>query len=96
MGKHLLGAVNAEESYNRAFILVLAGVIVVLYSLAKLDAKFKWNMLSDMAQRVVFVLVPPLALVFGAGHYRVWALRRRPRVVVYALARRFWRWLKVA
>ena len=63
-GKHLLGAVNAEESYNRAFILVLAGVIVVLYSLAKLDAKFKWNMLSDMAQRVVFVLVPPLALVF--------------------------------
>lgn len=63
-GQFLFGAVNAEESYNRAFIVALSVAILFAYVLAKLDARFKLGILSDMAQRVVFVLVPPLALIF--------------------------------
>ncbi len=63
-GQFILGAINAEESYSRAFIIGLAVAVLSVFGFAKLDARMNWNVLSDMAQRVVFVMVPPLALIF--------------------------------
>ena len=61
---HVFGADTAAESFNRTKILALAVAIILVYALAKLDQLFKTKVLSDMAQRVIFVLVPPLALIF--------------------------------
>ena len=46
--------------------LVYSGVVTVFlaYTLAILNSKFKLGMLSKMAEKVVLVLVPPLALIF--------------------------------
>ena len=60
----VFGADTIEESFNRANIVALSVAIVVVYALAKFDQILKIGILSDMAQRVVFVLVPPLALIF--------------------------------
>ena len=60
----VFGADTVEESFNRASIVALSVAIVVVYALAKFDQILKIGILSDMAQRVVFVLVPPLALIF--------------------------------
>ena len=60
----VFGADTVEESFNRATIVALSVAIVVVYALAKFDQILKIGVLSDMTQRVVFVLVPPLALIF--------------------------------
>jgi TRAP-type mannitol/chloroaromatic compound transport system permease large subunit len=46
--------------------IVYSGVVTVLltYSLAILNSKLKLGLLSKMAEKVVLVLVPPLALIF--------------------------------
>ena len=46
--------------------MVYSGVVTVLltYTLAILNSKFKLGLLSKMAEKVVLVLVPPLALIF--------------------------------
>ncbi|TDR32201.1 TRAP transporter large permease [Hydromonas duriensis] len=60
----IFGADTIEESFGRAKILALSLAIFVLYGLAKADQLLKLHVLSDMTQRVIFVLVPPLALIF--------------------------------
>lgn len=60
----IFGADTVEESFNRAKIIALSVAIIAVYGLAKVDQWLKIGVLSDMAQRVVFVLVPPLALIF--------------------------------
>ena len=53
-------ALKADEA------IVYSGVVTVLltYSLAILNSKLKLGLLSKMAEKVVLVLVPPLALIF--------------------------------
>jgi TRAP-type mannitol/chloroaromatic compound transport system permease large subunit len=53
-------ALKADEA------IVYSGVVTVLltYTLAILNSKFKMGLLSKMAEKVVLVLVPPLALIF--------------------------------
>lgn len=63
-GEFVFGAVNIQESYNRSLILSLAFSIILLFCTTKIHTALKLNILSDMAQRVVFVLIPPLALIF--------------------------------
>lgn len=63
-GQFVFGAVNIKESYNRSLIISLALSIALLFGVTKIHAALKLNILSDMAQRVVFVLIPPLALIF--------------------------------
>ncbi|MGL4766854.1 MAG: TRAP transporter large permease [Formosimonas sp.] len=58
------GADTVDESLSRTAILALALAIVVVYALAKVDKALRLKLLSDMAQKVIFVLVPPLALIF--------------------------------
>lgn len=55
---------NSELKADEA--IVYSGVVTVLltYSLATLNNKFKLGLLSKMAEKVVLVLVPPLALIF--------------------------------
>jgi TRAP-type mannitol/chloroaromatic compound transport system permease large subunit len=49
---------------NGAGIWAAAIAIVITYSFALADKTLKFGLLSDLAQRVVIVLVPPLALIF--------------------------------
>ena len=60
----LYGADTVEDSLGRAKILAAAFSISVVYALAKINQLAKFNLLSDMAERVIFVLIPPLALIF--------------------------------
>lgn len=55
---------NSELKADEA--IVYSGVVTVLltYSLAILNNKLKLGLLSKMAEKVVLVLVPPLALIF--------------------------------
>ena len=55
---------NSELKADEA--IVYSGVVTVLltYSLATLNNKLKLGLLSKMAEKVVLVLVPPLALIF--------------------------------
>jgi TRAP-type mannitol/chloroaromatic compound transport system permease large subunit len=54
---------GARATDERIVIGASAGVAVA-YALALINAKAKLGLLSQLAERVIFVLVPPLALIF--------------------------------
>ena len=53
-----------EGHGNNADILAAALAVVVIYVAALLDKTLRINMMSRLAQQVVIVLIPPLALIF--------------------------------
>jgi TRAP-type mannitol/chloroaromatic compound transport system permease large subunit len=62
---HLLwGADTVDLSRSRSLLVAVAVGVAAVYIGALLNKSFHLGLLSDMAQRVIFVMVPPLALVF--------------------------------
>jgi TRAP-type mannitol/chloroaromatic compound transport system permease large subunit len=55
--------IDAGQSKN-AGILAAALAVIVIYVLAILDKALKINTMSRLAQQVIIVLIPPLALIF--------------------------------
>lgn len=57
---------STKPSLKADEAVVYSGVVTVLltYTLAIVNSKFKLGLLSKLAERVVLVLVPPLALIF--------------------------------
>lgn len=49
---------------NNADILAAAAAVIVIYLVAVLDRMLKIGLMSRLAQQVVIVLIPPLALIF--------------------------------
>jgi len=55
---------EANHNPNDAGILAAALAVALIYCLALLDKALKINMMSRLAQQVIIVLIPPLALIF--------------------------------
>ncbi len=62
--------------------------VVLIYAYALIDKNLKVNSLSRLAQQVIIVLIPPLALVFLVLGTIFLASRRRPK------AERWARWAR--
>ncbi|WP_374437015.1 TRAP transporter large permease subunit [Inhella sp.] len=54
----------AEAPMDETIVLSMCVGVAVAFSLAVLNRLFKLGLLSRMAERVTFVLIPPLALIF--------------------------------
>ncbi|MDV7270145.1 TRAP transporter large permease subunit [Thioclava sp. A2] len=54
----------ANHNPKDAGILAAALAVMVVYAAAVMDKSFKINLMSRLAQQVVIVLIPPLALIF--------------------------------
>ncbi|MBH9575503.1 TRAP transporter large permease [Inhella proteolytica] len=54
----------AEAPLDETIVLSMCVGVAVAFSLAVLNRLFKLGLLSRMAERVTFVLIPPLALIF--------------------------------
>ena len=55
---------TSGSSVNNSEILAAGVAVIVIYAVAVLDKTFKINLMSRLAQQVIIVLIPPLALIF--------------------------------
>ena len=55
---------NSGSSVNNSEILAAGVAVILVYAVAVLDKTLKINMMSRLAQQVIIVLIPPLALIF--------------------------------
>ncbi len=55
---------GAEAAFDETLVLSMCVGVGVAFSLALLDRRLRLGWLSRLAQRVTFVLIPPLALIF--------------------------------
>ncbi|WP_417807512.1 TRAP transporter large permease [Thioclava sp.] len=55
---------KSGSSVNNSEILAAGVAVIIVYAVAVLDKAFKINLMSRLAQQVIIVLIPPLALIF--------------------------------
>ncbi|WP_295532910.1 TRAP transporter large permease subunit [uncultured Thioclava sp.] len=55
---------KSGSSVNNSEILAAGVAVIVIYAVAVLDKFLKINVMSRLAQQVIMVLIPPLALIF--------------------------------